>query len=403
MASEKKSEILKIGVFILIVIGSFLMFPEIGYGCTVKKNMDCTDGQSFGCGFCLEGDNGWICGIKMTPDSYYCQYAPEAIKPGECSNADVWLKQDACPDTNLHNGEKCVFADGSREGLNIHCHSKDGNWNGADKACVQCSGKTRATLLADTSKRCWNLTDSTWEKWPVGSTCANDYAGKCDYGCGASLECNHVDNAVGVAVPGGVCNNCVFAASGPLCVPDHCNKNCPPSCDVTQDPDCGCENDDGCCGIGCTPANDSDCAAAPPPPQCSWQNDACGQIPCSVTERHQTCVPVGCSGGVCTAGQTQCVADPLCAPLPTAPFLFNPLACNTFSECIEKIINFLLWIAIIITPLMIIVAGFLFLTSGGDPEKVRTAKRIIFWTVIGLAIILLAKGIISVIKQVIGG
>ena len=83
--------------------------------------------------------------------------------------------------------------------------------------------------------------------------------------------------------------------------------------------------------------------------------------------------------------------------------LINPLACATFPECIEKIIGFVLWVATAIVPIMIIVAGFLFLTSGGDPEKARTAKRIIFWTVIGLAIILLAKGIISVIKQIIGG
>jgi ABC-type transport system involved in multi-copper enzyme maturation permease subunit len=79
------------------------------------------------------------------------------------------------------------------------------------------------------------------------------------------------------------------------------------------------------------------------------------------------------------------------------------LACNTIPECIEKIITFILWVAGAILPIIIIIAGFLFLTSGGDPEKVRTAKRMIFWAVVGLAIILLAKGIISLIKTVIGG
>jgi len=51
---------------------------------------------------------------------------------------------------------------------------------------------------------------------------------------------------------------------------------------------------------------------------------------------------------------------------------------------------------------MIIVAAFYFLTSGGDPEKVRTAKRIILWTFIGLIIVLLGKGIISIIWQILG-
>jgi len=79
------------------------------------------------------------------------------------------------------------------------------------------------------------------------------------------------------------------------------------------------------------------------------------------------------------------------------------LACDSIPECIEKIISFIFWIAVGIVPIIIIIAGFLFLTSGGDPEKTRTAKRIIFWAVIGLAIILFAKGIISLIKSVIEG
>ena len=91
------------------------------------------------------------------------------------------------------------------------------------------------------------------------------------------------------------------------------------------------------------------------------------------------------------------------APPPPSQYLINPLACNTIPGCIEKIISFIFWIAVAIVPIMIIIAGFLFLTSGGDPEKVRTAKRIVFWAVIGLAIVLFAKGIISLIKTVIEG
>jgi hypothetical protein len=91
-------------------------------------------------------------------------------------------------------------------------------------------------------------------------------------------------------------------------------------------------------------------------------------------------------------------------PLPPPPkYLINPLACNTIPECIEKIISFILWVAGAIFPIIIIIGGFLFLISGGDPEKVRTAKRMIFWAVIGLVIVLFAKGIISLIKTVIEG
>ena len=43
------------------------------------------------------------------------------------------------------------------------------------------------------------------------------------------------------------------------CTPDGCNGNCPPGCTVNEDPDCGCLDNDGCCGIGCDFTNDNDC------------------------------------------------------------------------------------------------------------------------------------------------
>jgi len=81
----------------------------------------------------------------------------------------------------------------------------------------------------------------------------------------------------------------------------------------------------------------------------------------------------------------------------------NPLCWDTIEEVIEGIINFIFWVALAIAPIMIIVAGFFFLTSGGNPDKIRTAKNMILYTVIGLVIVLLAKGIISVVKEIIGG
>jgi len=81
----------------------------------------------------------------------------------------------------------------------------------------------------------------------------------------------------------------------------------------------------------------------------------------------------------------------------------NPFANVTLEELMNSVFNFILWVAIAITFPMIIVAAYYFLTSGGDPEKVRTAKRIIFWVVIGLIIIFLAKSIPYIIKQIIEG
>jgi len=81
----------------------------------------------------------------------------------------------------------------------------------------------------------------------------------------------------------------------------------------------------------------------------------------------------------------------------------NPLKTCDFQELIEKLIDFIFGAAMVIVPIMIIVAGFFFLTSGGNPEKVRLGKSIILWTIVGFTIVLLAKGVISVIIQIIGG
>jgi len=80
----------------------------------------------------------------------------------------------------------------------------------------------------------------------------------------------------------------------------------------------------------------------------------------------------------------------------------NPLEYETFGELIDAIIKFIFNIAIVVAPLMAIVGAFYILTAGGDPKRVGTGKNIILYTVIGLAIILLARGLVAMIEQIIG-
>jgi len=94
----------------------------------------------------------------------------------------------------------------------------------------------------------------------------------------------------------------------------------------------------------------------------------------------------------------------LLVPLFTKAITFeDPFKAKSFEELINAIADFIFWVAIVIAPLAIIIAAFYFLTSGGDPEKTRTAKRIIFYTIIGLIIILLSKGILGLIESLLFG
>ena len=80
----------------------------------------------------------------------------------------------------------------------------------------------------------------------------------------------------------------------------------------------------------------------------------------------------------------------------------NPLEYETLGELIDAIIKFIFYIAVVVAPLMIIVGAFYILTAGVDPKRVGTGKNIILYTLIGLAFILLARGLIAMIEQVIG-
>jgi hypothetical protein len=80
----------------------------------------------------------------------------------------------------------------------------------------------------------------------------------------------------------------------------------------------------------------------------------------------------------------------------------NPLKACNLEEFIGSIINFIFYIGIALAPLMFLWAGFYFLTAGGDPKKVDTAKHIMLYAAIGLIVILLAKVLVVVVKNIIG-
>lgn len=64
---------------------------------------------------------------------------------------------------------------------------------------------------------------------------------------------------------------------------------------------------------------------------------------------------------------------------------FSP---DGFFNIIIKIIIFLNWFIALVTVIMIMYAGFLVLTGGGDEEKTDKAKKTIFYAIIGVLVIL---------------
>ncbi len=76
----------------------------------------------------------------------------------------------------------------------------------------------------------------------------------------------------------------------------------------------------------------------------------------------------------------------------------NPLQYNTFYDLMRAIATFIFNLAIPLTVIVIIIAGFNFMFSEGDPTKVSRAKQLLLWAVIGFLVIAISGGLMEIIK-----
>jgi len=76
---------------------------------------------------------------------------------------------------------------------------------------------------------------------------------------------------------------------------------------------------------------------------------------------------------------------------------------TNLEQLVKSVTDFIFNLGIIIAPLMIVIGGFVFLTSGGEPNRTTLGKNIMKWSVIGLAIILFAWGIQGIIQFILIG
>ena len=75
---------------------------------------------------------------------------------------------------------------------------------------------------------------------------------------------------------------------------------------------------------------------------------------------------------------------------------------NSVADLLNGIVDFLYNISFLIAPLMIIIAGFIFVTSAGIPKKIAKAKDILLYTFVGFLVIGLARGLINLIAREFG-
>lgn len=72
---------------------------------------------------------------------------------------------------------------------------------------------------------------------------------------------------------------------------------------------------------------------------------------------------------------------------------------NTVDKTLENIVNFLLWVVGILAVIMIIVGAIKYAASGGDSNKLTSAKNTLLYSVIGLVVALLSFGIVNFVMS----
>ena len=97
-----------------------------------------------------------------------------------------------------------------------------------------------------------------------------------------------------------------------------------------------------------------------------------------------------------------CLASSALAVCPTGQ-ICNPLNVDTFGNLLTRdIIPAVSGVVASLSVIMIIVAGILYLTSAGSPEKIKTAKTALIYAVIGIVIAIAASAIAGIITRIIG-
>ncbi|MDX1535405.1 MAG: hypothetical protein R3346_01455 [Candidatus Spechtbacterales bacterium] len=79
----------------------------------------------------------------------------------------------------------------------------------------------------------------------------------------------------------------------------------------------------------------------------------------------------------------------------------NPITSNTLDDLVERILNIVITFGIPIYGLMVAIAGFMFVTGAGTPEKRKKAINIVKYATIGFVILLLGRGVVALVRSLI--
>lgn len=71
-------------------------------------------------------------------------------------------------------------------------------------------------------------------------------------------------------------------------------------------------------------------------------------------------------------------------------------------DALDSIVNWLFGILIVVAIIFFVIAAFQFVTGGGDPEKVDSARKMVLYGIVGLIVAIFARGLVPFVCNVFG-
>ncbi len=71
-------------------------------------------------------------------------------------------------------------------------------------------------------------------------------------------------------------------------------------------------------------------------------------------------------------------------------------------DLVVNLLNWFAWFIAVIAVVMGLYSGILFITGGGDAAKLATARKILLWAVVGIAVAVLSFSIVAISTAFIG-
>lgn len=81
----------------------------------------------------------------------------------------------------------------------------------------------------------------------------------------------------------------------------------------------------------------------------------------------------------------------------------GPKSGTALLDLVDVVTNWVFAIFTVLTVIFVLLAAFQFVTAGGDAEKVGEARQKLIWASVGIIVALASKGLVPVVRTIVGG